>query len=248
MENKNYKFGISINNQGKIIPLNQTNEDCKIGDIFIVETNRGIEFGEIKNCFCYANRNSRGQENENTLFVKKIIRKVNAEDLLNINQLPVLEKEYKSLIQNIFVKYKVENLIKICHTELIFDKSIFYVFYKEIEKENSQKIPLKEIMAEARKALNCRVNIEAISERNLAKMLGGVGVCGYQLCCCSFIKKWSAISVKFAREQGLAINLNKLTGECNKLKCCLKHEKTNYDHGKLDPGFYEAQKFEEDKY
>jgi len=235
-------YGINLNQKEIYIPYFRHLTDLKVGDLLIVETNRGQEFGSIVyyyNC-C---RNSKRQKD---VQIKKVIRKANEEDLATIKKCHELEKEYKLIINNLLNKLKLASEVKTCKIELLFDQKTLYIFLKRInEKQNRKKIPIKEIINELRKELQLNVFVEEISERNFAQKIGGMGVCGYPLCCKTFINKLGSISIKFAREQNLSINLQKLSGQCSKLKCCIKYEKENYEEGKLDPEFLKHSDDEE---
>ncbi len=81
--------------------------------------------------------------------------------------------------------------------------------------------------------LKSKVELREVGSRGEAKLFGGVGDCGKTLCCVDWNKKGSSVTVKMAKEQGLSINIPKLSGCCGRLKCCLSYERENYQDGRF---------------
>ncbi|MFA5880246.1 MAG: regulatory iron-sulfur-containing complex subunit RicT [Candidatus Margulisiibacteriota bacterium] len=228
-------FGININNKEINIPYFRHLIDFAIDDLLILDTNRGQEFGKI----IYYYNCCRDSKKHREVIIKKIVRKANEEDLEIIKAIPKLEQEFKAKIHNILKSFNLHNEAKVCKLDLLFDKKSLYVFLKRLnDKNEKKKLPIAELINDLKKEFHLNIFLEEISERNFAQKIGGLGICGYPLCCKRFQNKLSSVSVKFAREQNLAINLQKLSGQCNKLKCCIKYEKSNYKDGKLDSDFF----------
>jgi cell fate regulator YaaT (PSP1 superfamily) len=107
--------------------------------------------------------------------------------------------------------------------ERFFDGSkIIFYFYAD------GRVDFRELVKDLVKKLHTRVELRQIGVRNKAKMIGGVGPCGRELCCATFLKEFHSVSVKMAKEQNLSLNPTKISGVCGRLMCCLKYEYTDY--------------------
>jgi len=90
------------------------------------------------------------------------------------------------------------------------------------------RIDFRDLVRDLANTLRVRVEMKQIGARDETKVTGGVGPCGRELCCSSFLRDFDAVTVKMAREQGLALNPSRLAGMCGRLKCCLKYEYGTY--------------------
>jgi cell fate regulator YaaT (PSP1 superfamily) len=107
--------------------------------------------------------------------------------------------------------------------ERFFDGSkIIFYFYAD------GRVDFRELVKDLVKKLHTRVELRQIGVRNKAKMIGGVGPCGRELCCATFLKEFHSVSVKMAKEQNLSLNPTKISGVCGRLMCCLKYEYPDY--------------------
>jgi cell fate regulator YaaT (PSP1 superfamily) len=107
--------------------------------------------------------------------------------------------------------------------ESFFDGSkIIFYFYAD------GRVDFRELVKDLVKELHTRVELRQIGVRNKAKMIGGVGPCGRELCCATFLKEFHSVSVKMAKEQNLSLNPTKISGVCGRLMCCLKYEYADY--------------------
>ncbi len=197
-----YFFGV------KDIPL-------EIGDKVVVETVRGTELGTIAIEAIPIDRYSNG------LLLKPILRKATDTDikLAEINQkdavfaLEICEAEVKKLNLDM-------NLIS---CEYTLDKSKVLFSYLA-----DDRVDFRELLKVLAAKLHTRIELRQIGSRDKAKMIGGLGVCGLPLCCSTFLNEFDGISITRAKNQMLAINIPKLSGQCGKLVCCLKFEDDAY--------------------
>ena len=197
-----YFFGV------KDIPL-------EIGDKVVVETVRGTELGTIAIEAIPIDRYSNG------LLLKPILRKATDTDikLAEINQkdagfaLEICEAEVKKLNLDM-------NLIS---CEYTLDKSKVLFSYLA-----DDRVDFRELLKVLASKLHTRIELRQIGSRDKAKMIGGLGVCGLPLCCSTFLNEFDGISINRAKNQMLAINIPKLSGQCGKLICCLKYEDDAY--------------------
>ena len=114
---------------------------------------------------------------------------------------------------------KYELKLRLVHARYSFDRSVLRVRFAAEESLDLREM-IKELVAE----LRARVEMEQIGVRDEAGAIGGVGSCGRELCCCSWLRKFESINVKMAKTQGLSLNPGSISGSCGRLKCCLRYE------------------------
>ena len=189
--------------------------ELAVGDKVVVETVRGTELGEIAIEPITIDRYSNG------LLLKPILRKATDTDikLCEINQkdavfaLEICETEVKKLNLDM-------NLIS---CEYTLDKSKVLFSYLA-----DDRVDFRELLKVLASKLHTRIELRQIGSRDKAKMIGGLGICGLPLCCSTFLNEFDGISINRAKNQMLAINIPKLSGQCGKLICCLKYEDDAY--------------------
>jgi cell fate regulator YaaT (PSP1 superfamily) len=113
--------------------------------------------------------------------------------------------------------------MKLVASEYTFDgsKVVFYFFTED-------RVDFRDLVRDLAQTLHTRVEMKQIGHRDQTKLIGGVGPCGRELCCSSWLRDFSSVSVKMAKEQGLSLNPSKLAGMCGRLKCCLRYEYDTY--------------------
>lgn len=194
-------------------------DDYKLGEFVVVETVRGLELGTIAIEPITIEKYSTG------LYLKPIIRKATDVDikLYEINQkdaafaMTICQTEVKKLNLNM-------NLIS---CEYTLDKSKVLFSYLA-----DDRVDFRELLKVLAGKLHTRIELRQIGARDKAKMIGGLGVCGLPLCCSTFLNEFDGISINRAKNQMLAINIPKLSGQCGKLICCLKYEDDAYSEEK----------------
>ena len=223
-------YGLRLRDNYKIIPLKFQEEEYDLFSYVVVETNRGKECGQIvfvpENLF-RAKRDIR---------VIKVIRAATDEDIKKLNQLDQDEQKVYRLA-NTELEKMGEMAIKIVHCEGLFNGERLIFYYREIDTENGKKkhrkINIRGIIQELSARIGKTVELREVGDRGAAKIIGGLGPCGRVYCCTSWLGKTKAITIKMAKEQSMTINIPKLSGGCNRLKCCLRYELENYAEGKL---------------
>ena len=189
--------------------------ELKPEDKVVVETVRGIELGTI------AIEPMAIDKYSNSLLLKPVLRKATDTDikLAEINQkdavfaLDICEAEVKKLGLDM-------NLIS---CEYTLDKSKVLFSYLA-----DDRVDFRELLKVLASKLHTRIELRQIGSRDKAKMIGGLGSCGLPLCCSTFLNEFDGISINRAKNQMLAINIPKLSGQCGKLICCLKYEDDAY--------------------
>jgi cell fate regulator YaaT (PSP1 superfamily) len=201
----NYIYYFKINNKIKL----------KRGDFCLVKTSIGLDLGKVVIPYKYI------ENNEMEVPLKNIFRKANKEDMKKWEE--IKREEYKA-IKICKEKIKKYNLpMKLVYVKYLFDKSrlIFYFV-------STQRVDFRELVKELIKIFKTKIELRQIGVRDGAKMIGGIGRCGRELCCTSFIKKFTPIHINMAKVQNITLNQSKVTGLCGRLMCCLSYESDFY--------------------
>ncbi len=200
---------------GKLYDFNAGNLDLRPGDRVIVETERGRSVATV----VIANR--QYLETEIPEGLKTVMRKVLPEDLEASTRNASREKEAFDFC---LAKIKERGMeMKLIRVEYLFDgsKAIFYF-------TADGRVDFRELVKDLAHAFRTRIEMRQIGVRDEAKMVGGIGICGRELCCSSFLREFEPVSVKMAKEQNLALNPTKISGQCGRLLCCLGYEYETY--------------------
>lgn len=151
----------------------------------------------------------------------RVLRHADERDLARDEQNQIREHEaHRLCLQRIRARNMSMKLVKV---DVLFDgsKAIFY-FCAE------GRVDFRELVRDLAQGLHTRIEMKQIGARDETKMLGGVGPCGRELCCSTWLREFQAVSVRMAKEQGLSLNPSKLSGMCGRLKCCLRYEYETY--------------------
>lgn len=210
---------VAFMNTRKSYFFSTTDSSIVPGDKVLVETVVGKEIGTV------LSTNITVNNHEFTKEIKPIIAKATAQDL------KIAEANAKlALKANVIFETSVKNLgfdMRLISSEYTFDCSKILFVYASDERIDFREL-LKILAAE----LHCRIELRQINSRERAQQIGGIGVCGLQLCCTTFFRTFDGISLNRAKNQMLAINIPKLSGQCGKLMCCLKYEDDLYTEAK----------------
>lgn len=208
--------GVRFKSAGKIYYFDPDDFDIKVNDKVIVETARGIEFGEA----VVGVREVADEEIVAPL--KKVIRVATDEDIQHAEENARKEVEAFKICQQ---KIKNHNLgMKLIDVEYTFDNNkVLFYFTAE------GRVDFRELVKDLAAVFKTRIELRQIGVRDESKMVGGLGVCGRALCCNSFLGEFQPVSIKMAKEQGLSLNPTKISGTCGRLMCCLKYEQDAYD-------------------
>lgn len=213
-------IGVKFKENGKSYYFNPKNFDIKENDNVIVETVRGLEFGNV----VFANREINEEELSTPL--KDVVRVATKADVEKHEANIQKAKEAIGLCEEKVKKHKLD--MKLVDAEYTFDNSKI-IFYFSAEG----RIDFRELVKDLATIFRTRIELRQIGVRDEVKMLGGFGMCGRELCCCKHLADLNPVSIKMAKEQGLSLNPTKISGVCGRLMCCLKHEQDVYTE-KLD--------------
>lgn len=209
-------IGIRFKEVGKVYYFSPKGKTVEVGDKVIVETARGVEYGEV----VIPNRNI--DESGVVQPLKPIIRVATPEDEKTIKDNEAKEIE----IMKVFVKKIAEHKLdmKPIDVDYTFDGSkILFYFTAE------SRVDFRELVKDLAGIYRTRIELRQIGVRDEAKMLGGLGICGREFCCSSFLGEFQPVSIKMAKEQSLSLNPTKISGTCGRLMCCLKYEQDCYE-------------------
>ncbi len=208
--------GVRFKKVGKIYYFDPLDIEFEQFDPVIVETVRGIEYGEI------ALTARIVDEEEMVAPVKPVIRKATENDSIEYNKLKQNEQDAKEIFINKARKHKLE--MKLIDVEYTFDqkKAIFY-FTAE------GRVDFRELVKDLASIFKVRIELRQIGVRDEAKLFKGLGVCGRTTCCAQWLGDFTPVSIKMAKEQNLSLNSTKISGICGRLLCCLTYEQEFYE-------------------
>lgn len=213
MENKIF---VRLRDFGQVFlyqPVSDLN--IKEGDYIIVEHDRGLDFGQIV-CSKEASEDKESKEQP-----KKIIRIANAADLKQIEENRKKAKEAFCTCNKKISEHKLE--MKLVQAEYSFDRSKIIFYFT-----SAGRVDFRNLVKDLAKIFKARIELRQIGVRDEAKIFGGFGPCGRELCCARFLKDFEPVTIKMAKEEGLPLNPPKISGLCGRLMCCLSFEYETY--------------------
>ncbi len=211
--------GIRFNPAGKIYYFDPGQLDLIPGEKVIVETTRGVEYGEV------AIAPHEVSEDFIVTPLKKVYRKTEESDEAQIQENKRKEKEAFQICQEKIIKHGLP--MKLVDVEYTFDVSKI-IFYFTAEG----RVDFRQLVRDLASVFRTRIELRQIGVRDEAKMLGGIGTCGRKLCCSTFLEEFEPVSIRMAKDQGLSLNPSKISGICGRLMCCLRFENEVYEEVK----------------
>ena len=208
--------GVRFKKAGKIYYFDPDNFDIKKDDNAIVETARGIEFGQV------VVGPKEVTEEEIVPPLKKVLRIATEEDIQFHKENKERAKEAFNICLNKIAEHGLE--MKLVDVEYTFDnnKVIFYF-------TADGRVDFRELVKDLAAIFKTRIELRQIGVRDESKMVGGLGPCGKPICCTTFLGEFEPVSIKMAKEQSLSLNPTKISGLCGRLMCCLKYEHEMYE-------------------
>lgn len=206
---------IKLRDVGKFWDYDASNIELKWRDRVLLETERGLGMGTV------VVEPREVEDSQVPQNIKKIIRKANKDDL---------EKERKNLLKEVEAyKFCLQRIkewelkMKLVRVEFYYDGSKA-IFYFTAEK----RVDFRELVKDLANKFHTRIELRQIGVRDEARMMGGLGSCGKELCCSTFLSAFEPVSVRMAKEQSLSLNPAKVSGVCGRLMCCLSFEHAAY--------------------
>ncbi len=206
---------IQFNRLGKKYYFDTANIAVNNGDKVVVETARGVELG-----FVVSNIMTIGNE-DLVSPLKPIVRIANEEDIKryeeNLDKEPIVLKKTDELIK----LNKLE--MKLLNCEYTLDRTKLIIYFNA-----EGRVDFRELVKDLANEFHVRIELRQVGTRDGAKVLGGVGPCGRQTCCTTFLNEFQPVSIKMAKNQNLSLNPNNISGICGKLLCCINYEDEQY--------------------
>ncbi len=215
--------GVRFKKVGKTYYFAPGKLKLNVGDNVIVETARGIEFGEV------VIPNREIDEAAITSQLKPVVSVATEADVRQVEENKEKEKKAVAIFNEKTAKHQLE--MKLVDVEYTFDGSKISFFFTA-----DGRIDFRELVKDLASTFRTRIELRQIGVRDEAKTLGGIGICGRELCCKGFLGEFIPVSIKMAKEQNLSLNPTKISGNCGRLMCCLKYEQEAYEElGKTMP-------------
>ena len=209
-------IGVKFKTSSRVYYFDPLDLPFETGDGAIVETSRGLEFGEV------AQGIKEVEETEIVAPLKPVIRIATDEDKRMRKEYAAKEPEAFSICE---AKIKEHSLdMKLVDAEYIFNGSKI-VFYFTAD----ERVDFRDLVKDLAYTLRTRIELRQIGVRDEAKMLGGLGPCGRPVCCNAFLDDFRPVSIKMAKEQNLSLSPTKISGLCGRLMCCLQYEQNVYE-------------------
>ncbi len=215
--------GVRFKSSGKIYFFDPSGLTIEAGTDVIVETARGLEYGKA------VVGNRQVEEAKVVQPLKKVLRIATPDDHSKM----VASQEKEESAKRICLEKIVERHLpmKLVGVDYSFDGSkVLFYFTAE------GRVDFRELVKDLASVFKTRIELRQIGVRDEAKMLGGLGSCGRELCCASFLGDFEPVSIRMAKDQNLSLNPSKISGICGRLMCCLKYESYGYECGKKCKG------------
>ncbi len=209
-------IGIRFKKLGKIYFFNPKGLKIRKGDKVIVETSQGEELAEVLIPNRYV------EEDKIIAPLKKVIRMATYKDIKRNEECKKIEKEAFEVCKDKIKEHKLDMVLT--EVECKFDNSKMLFYFTA-----NGRIDFRDLVRDLAAIYKTRIELRQIGVRDKVKRIGGNGICGRELCCCSFLSDFETVSIKMAKEQNIALNPSKISGNCGRLMCCLKYENEVYE-------------------
>ena len=210
-------IGVRFREAGKIYYFSPGKRKISRGDQVIVETARGVEMGRV------VLGEKEVPEEEIVPPLKEVTRIATEEDLKRVKRNREKEKEAFVVCEQKIKKHQLQ--MKLVGAEYTFDNNKLLFYFTA-----DGRIDFRELVKDLASVFKTRIELRQIGVRDETKMMGGIGICGRELCCKTFLSDFAPVSIKMAKEQNLSLNPGKISGLCGRLMCCLKNEYETYEY------------------
>ena len=208
--------GIRFRRLGKIYFFNPQYLILKKDEMVIVDTDEGEEIGKV----AIPNRTLDEEKVQKEL--KRVLRIANEKDLKHYKECQEKEKEAFKYCNKKIKEHKLN--MNLTEVECKFDNSKILFYFTA-----DGRVDFRDLVRDLAAVYRTRIELRQMGVRDQVKKIGGNGVCGRELCCCTFLSDFEAVSIKMAKEQNVSLNPSKISGNCGRLMCCLKYENSVYE-------------------
>ena len=208
--------GVKFRKPGKIHFCDPGYIKLEKNDEVIVDTENGQEYGIV------VVSNRKIPNDKLTTSLKKIVRLADEKDKKHYKENKKKEQEAFDLCNKKIKEYGLN--MNLTEVEYKFDNSKILFFFTA-----DGRVDFRELVKDLASIFKTRIELRQIGVRDEVKRIGGNGICGRELCCCSFLPNFETVSIKMAKEQNISLNPSKISGNCGRLMCCLKYEQEVYE-------------------
>lgn len=208
--------GIKFKKPGKIYFFDPAGLKLNLQDMVIADTANGEEFAKI------AMANKLMPDEKIVEPLRKVIRLANKKDIRQNEENKAKEREAFNIAIEKIKKHELP--MKLIDVEYKFDRTKILFYFTA-----DGRIDFRELVKDLAAIFKTRIELRQIGVRDEVRRMGGNGICGRELCCCSFLNNFDAVSIKMAKEQNMSLNPSKISGLCGRLMCCLKYEQEAYE-------------------
>jgi cell fate regulator YaaT (PSP1 superfamily) len=206
---------VRLRNLGAVYPYSKGELLLHIGDYVIVEHDRGQDYGLVLSCAgAYAEKKEKEP-------LKKILRLARDTDIKQIEDNRIKAKDAFTSCNKKIEEHNLD--MKLVKAEYSFDRSKIIFYFT-----SAGRVDFRNLVKDLAKIFKARIELKQIGVRDEARLFGGFGPCGRELCCASFLKDFEPVTIKMAKEEGLPLNPPKISGICGRLMCCLSFEYESY--------------------
>ena len=209
--------GIRFKSSGKTYYFSPNGISLRVGLHAIVETARGLEYGEVVIANSFIN------ESEIVSPLRTVVRAATPADTLHNEEIKKLEDSAFRICNEKIIAHNLD--MKLIDAQYTFDNSKLLFYFT-----SSGRVDFRELVKDLASVFRTRIELRQIGIRDEAKMVGGLGTCGRPLCCSKFLTDFGQVSIKMAKEQNLSLNSAKISGICGRLMCCLRYEHDTYEY------------------
>ncbi len=211
--------GVSFTEVGKIYWFNPGPLSIVEGTKVVVETVRGLELATAVTSI------KEVEDSEVQYELKDVLRIASSKDIKNFEEYSQKSKDVFDDVKAIINEYKLE--MKLLGCEYTLDGTKLLIYYNA-----EGRVDFRELVKALASEFKVRIELRQIGPREGAKMLGAVGTCGREVCCKKHIREFDLVTMKMAKEQGMALSSSKIAGVCGKLMCCIAYENAVYEDAK----------------
>ena len=208
--------GVRFRNVGKVYYFDPLDFEIHMNDHVIVETARGIEYGNI------VFTPKEVSDDEVVYPLKEVIRVATPDDDERERANRIHEKEAFRICKEKILEHNLD--MKLIQAEYTFDNNKVLFYFTA-----DGRIDFRQLVKDLASIFKTRIELRQIGVRDETKILGGIGICGRPLCCHSYLTDFAPVSIKMAKTQNLSLNQSKISGVCGRLMCCLKNEEETYE-------------------
>ena len=206
--------GLCFRKGGKVYYFLPNDFPVDLEDFVVVETDKGVDIGEVVEVL----HRLRPEDARPT---KQVLRPANSADVRRKKQLFAKEERALRICAE---KLADSNLpMKLIEASYTLDgKRLTFTFVSE------SRVDFRDLVRDLARTFRCRIELRQVGVRDQARAIGGLGPCGRPLCCATFLRDFMSVGIRLAKDQGLSMNPAKLSGNCDRLMCCLRYEHAQY--------------------